>query len=98
MKNYILFLVLVFTASQTLFGQGVGVGTQTPHASAMLDITSSNKGLLIPRVALTSLNDAATIPSPAASLLIFNTATAGSGRFAVSPGYYYWNSVFCSKN
>src|SRR6266496_647667 len=56
----------------------------------MLDIKSSNKGLLIPRIALTSTDDNATIPLPATSLLIYNTATAGSGGASVTPGYYYW--------
>ena len=67
----------------------VGVGTNTPDASAKIDITSSNKGLLIPRVALTSTTDATTIPTPATSLLIYNTATAGSSPNNVTPGFYY---------
>ncbi|MDY0135371.1 MAG: hypothetical protein RBS14_06775, partial [Atribacterota bacterium] len=46
-----------------------------------------DKGLLIPRVALTSTSSASPITSPATSLLIYNTATAGD----VTPGYYYWN-------
>src|SRR6185503_20612357 len=53
--------------------------------------TSSNKGLLIPRVALTATIDNTTIASPSISLLIYNTATAGTGSTAVTPGFYYWN-------
>jgi hypothetical protein len=34
-----------------------GIGTTTPNASAKLDITSTNKGFLPPRVALTAAND-----------------------------------------
>ena len=79
-----------------LVAQNVGIGTVTPNNSAMLDVTAANKGMLIPRVALTDNLDAVTIPSPTNSLLIYNTATAGSGRFAVSPGFYYWNSLTLS--
>ena len=55
------------------------------NASAMLEVKSANKGLLIPQIALTGVNDATTITTPATSLLIYNTATATG----VSPGYYY---------
>ncbi|HMP95090.1 MAG TPA: hypothetical protein PKD90_19575, partial [Phnomibacter sp.] len=52
------------TLSTTTLAQ-VGIGTNTPNASAALDIDFANKGLLIPRINLTSLTDAGTIPSPA---------------------------------
>lgn len=71
----------------------VGIGTNTPDASSKLDITSTDKGLLIPRVALTATNSASPISSPATSLLVYNTATAGSGGTAVSPGFYFWNGT-----
>jgi hypothetical protein len=51
----------------------------------MLDIKSANKGILMPRVALTGTTDAVTVPTPAVSLMVYNTATAGG----VTPGYYY---------
>src|ERR1700738_3368559 len=75
-----------------LYGQ-VGIGTLTPNTSAMLDVSSTNKGLLIPRVALTGTTDVVTIPTPAVSLLVYNTATNGAGSTAVRPGYYYWNGT-----
>lgn len=69
------------------YAQNVGINStgSTPNSSAMLDIDANNKGLLIPRVALTGTTDAVTISSPATSLLVYNTATAGG----VTPGYYY---------
>lgn len=69
----------------------VGINTTSPNASAQLDVTSTNKGFLPPRIALTSINDNSTISSPASGLLIYNTATAGSTTNAVTPGYYYYN-------
>jgi trimeric autotransporter adhesin len=60
----------------------------TRDNSAVLDVRSANQGLMVPRVALTTgTASAAPVTSPAASLLIYNTATVGD----VTPGYYYWN-------
>ena len=46
----------------------VGIGTPTPAASAQLDITSTTKGLLIPRMASTSA-----VVAPAEGLLVYQT-------------------------
>ena len=68
----------------------VGIGT-IPAASTLLDMSAvTNKAMVAPNVALTATTTA-TISSPANGALIYNTATAGSGLTAVSPGYYYWN-------
>ncbi len=85
-------LVLVIT---NLFSQNVGINTSgsAPDASAMLDIVSTSKGLLIPRVALTAINVASPVSSPLTSLMVYNTASAGSGSLAVTPGYYYWDGA-----
>lgn len=76
-----------------LHGQNVGINPSgaNPDASSTLDIVSTNKGLLIPRVALTATNSASPISSPTTSLLIYNTATAGTSPNNVVPGFYYWN-------
>ena len=77
-------LLLIF-ATVSMYAQ-VGVGTTTPAGA--LDITSTNDGLLIPRVALTN-STTATVTSPTKSELVYNTATAGD----VTPGYYYWETT-----
>lgn len=69
--------------------QSVGVGTASPAASAILDVSSSSKGTLLPRVALTSSTDQTTIPSPATGLVVFNTGTAGLN----SAGFVYWSGT-----
>ena len=86
------FLLLSCTAS---FAQNVGINNDgtAPHASAMLDVNHTKKGVLLPRVALTGTGDIITITDAANSLLVYNTATAGSGSTAVVPGFYYWNST-----
>ena len=84
----VLFLLITFYAeAQT------GIGTTTPHASAKLEVSASDKGFLPPRVALTAANVASPVTSPANGLMVFNTATAGSGVNQVVPGYYYWNTT-----
>ncbi|NCA74983.1 MAG: hypothetical protein EOM90_01490 [Alphaproteobacteria bacterium] len=62
-----------------------------PHNSAMLEVKSDSKGFLPPRIALTASNLADPVVSPAAGLLIYNTATAGTAPYNVIPGFYYWN-------
>lgn len=70
-----------------------GIGTSTPHTSAKLDVTSTDKGFLPPRVALTASNSASPINSPANGLMVFNTVTAGTSPNEVVPGYYYWDGT-----
>lgn len=74
-------------ASTFSYAQNVGINATgaAPDVSAMLDVNATNKGFLMPRVALTGTTDATTITTPATSLLVYNTATAGG----VVPGYYY---------
>ena len=77
------------------YSQSVGINTDAslPHASSMLDVKSINKGLLIPRITLTSTSDVITITSPAVSLMVYNTTAAGGGPTAVTPGFYFWNGT-----
>jgi hypothetical protein len=70
----------------------VAIGTDTLEDGAIFQMESDSKGLLIPRVALTSRLDVATIdPSQVEGLWVYNTATAGSGNNRVSPGMYFWD-------
>ncbi|TYZ14347.1 tail fiber domain-containing protein [Hymenobacter lutimineralis] len=66
--------------AQTAPAGAVGIGTTAPDASAALDIVSSDKGLLLPRVP-----DAKALPAPAAGLIVYQTG--GSG--ASGPGFWY---------
>jgi hypothetical protein len=63
-------------SSATIFCQGstfnVGIGTDTPNAKALLDVASTTKGFLSPRMT-TAQRDA--ITSPPEGLEIFNTTT-----------------------
>ena len=85
MSKQILFIIGLFF-SMHLFAQ-TGIGTPTPDASAKLDVYSTNKGFLPPRVTLTGISDNSTIASPATGLLVYNTGT----NVGLAAGYYYWN-------
>ncbi len=52
--------------------QSIGLGTPTPHASAMLDVSSTTQGLLLPRLTQAQL---AAIGGPSVGLLAYNTTT-----------------------
>lgn len=92
-KTYIGFAglsLLLLLGTQSVQAQQ-GFGTDKPHRSAAVDIQSSKRGLLIPRVDLTSTKDNATISTPAQSLMVYNQATT-TGENEVTPGYYYWDT------
>ena len=67
-----------------------GFGTNRPDKSAAVHIESPNKGLLIPRVSLTSDTDVTTIKSPANSLLIYNNNEIPG---TLRKGYYYFDET-----
>jgi hypothetical protein len=90
MKIKTMLLVCALTVANgalNVFGQGAAFNNTGGSAdpSSMLDVTATNKGVLIPRVALVDSLDAATIPLPAQSLLVYNTNTING----LVPGYYY---------
>lgn len=91
--TFSLFLSLLL--SIITYGQNVGVNETgaTADNSAMLDVQSTDKGLLIPRVSLIARNNTAPVTSPATSLMVYNTSTSGSGANVVTPGFYYWNGT-----
>lgn len=88
----IAFLFSFLAIQLTAFSQ-LGVGTNSPDASAQLDVTATNKGFLAPRIALTSATDVLTIATPATGLMVYNTATGGTTPNNVLPGYYYFNGT-----
>lgn len=79
--------ILIFLLSALTTRAQTGIGTASPDASAKLEVNSSNKGFLPPRVTLTSQTDNTTIANPATGLLVYNTGTNPN----LVAGYYYWN-------
>lgn len=84
-KQIIIFFSLLFIVNTIATAQdNVGINTSTPHPSAVLDITSTNKGVLVPRMTLAQRNAMPT-PTLATGLLIYQTDT--------DPGFYYFNNL-----
>src|SRR5690554_2056756 len=109
-KTYIgysvLAAVLALSAQQANAQQGFG--TDKPSKASVVEMTSGSKGLLIPRVALTSLDSFAPVSGEAPTdvdktdaLLVYNTATSDAAvadEEKVTPGYYYWTTDGTSGN
>jgi hypothetical protein len=71
-------LLLLSAFSKNAIAQNVGINATgaAPNASAILDVEATDKGFLIPRVALTQTSSNAPIgASIITSLLVYNTAT-----------------------
>ncbi|MBP1675781.1 MAG: hypothetical protein H6Q20_340 [Bacteroidetes bacterium] len=66
-----------------------GTVNQNYNTDALIDMQSTSKGLLLPRVELTGTTAAAPLAAHTAGMVVYNTVSAGSGGTAVSPGYYY---------
>ncbi|MFI2741942.1 hypothetical protein ACG2LH_04320 [Zhouia sp. PK063] len=76
-----------------LFAQ-VGINTTTPDPGSILDIKSTSKGLLIPRISLTSTTNQSPVTTTDSSaltdgILVYNIATTSD----VTPGFYYWKNT-----
>lgn len=69
MKIKSLISVLCFLFAFSIHAQ-VGIGTETPNASSLLELSSTSKGLLVPRMTEAQKN---AISSPAQGLLIYQT-------------------------
>lgn len=82
-KKITAFVILFCIAATAIFSQSLAINTDgsTANASALLDVKSTAKGMLIPRMSRTERN---AIASPVTGLLIFQNAPD-------SIGFYYYN-------
>ncbi len=70
-KNTALSMILVLGSLGTAFSQSVGLNNATPDASSILDLTATDRGLLIPR--MTTVQRDPGISLPATGLLVYDT-------------------------
>jgi len=94
-KLVIIISSMVLMSAQ-MNGQNVGIGanTFTPDNSALLELQSTNSGLLLPRMT-TAQRDA--ISYPAQSLLIFNTTTKCFETYVGNVWYKVWCELPCGN-
>ncbi|WP_236980769.1 hypothetical protein [Membranihabitans maritimus] len=83
MKTIIYTFLLIFLFLGGVYSQ-TGIGTTTPDPSAQLDVTSSDKGLLTPRMTKAQRTG---IASPATGLLVYQTDVVDS------TGFYYFDGT-----
>src|ERR1700677_214669 len=94
-KHYPSLLAAAFLSSSLLFsqpdyGQSIGVGTSTPNASAQLDISSTSRGLLIPRMTDAGIVH---IASPAKGLMVYDPLTNQLYVNMGTPGSPNWQNI-----
>jgi hypothetical protein len=89
MRRLFFFTVCAFFVNFSI--AQVGIGTVVPDASSVLDISASDKGILIPQISLGDVTDTMLdgANTAATGLLIYNTNAAVTGGTGV--GYYYFN-------
>jgi len=89
--TFIFSLIITFSS----FAQ-VGISNTSPEAA--LDVTSTNSGILIPRVNLNSLDNETPVINPTGNDLVEGTMVynTGAGRLTEN-GFYYWNGSSWSK-
>lgn len=80
----LLFFVLGLHAQS---GVAINESGNSFDLTAIFDVQSSSKGILIPRIPLTGISDVTTIPNPTTSLLVYNTATTSD----VVEGFYFYS-------
>lgn len=82
MKKILTLLIMLLLGTNLLFAQSVGINSDgsAPASSAMLDVSSTAKGFLAPRM---TAEQKAAITSPATGLLVYQTN---------APAGYYYNS------
>ncbi|MBB4805921.1 hypothetical protein HNP38_001193 [Chryseobacterium defluvii] len=100
MKTQIQYIFLLCLFFSSFAEAQVGIGLNNPDPNAILDLYSTNKGLLIPRVQLLNINDISTIPvtssasSPEQGTLVYNLSDAGtSPNHVLKDTFYLWTGT-----
>src|SRR5687767_14026742 len=79
MNNFLTTLVAILLLLQSNAQTGsVGIGTNTPNPNAALDISSTSKAFLPPRM---TLAQARAIPNPVLGMIVFDIGSKGIRMF-----------------
>lgn len=88
MKKFIFFILCVLSYQFSIGQQNIGINTNSPDSSAILDIVSSDKGILIPRLSSVNRLD---IDSPANGLMVYDITE--DALFIYSDTCTCWNII-----
>ncbi|MDM1372186.1 hypothetical protein [Myroides marinus] len=96
-----LFLLALGATTYAQVVPGVGIGTPLPAQSAMLEIDSADKGVLIPRVTISDLKTYGLAGGVAVEgMLVFNNTAKADPAFPTDPkknlinvGFHYWSAT-----
>lgn len=95
MKREIILLLVIVLLSAFGWSQ-TGIGVESPNDEAVLEIASSTKGVLLPKVALDNSAQTFHLTDAAAAahtgMLLYNTNTDVTGGLS-GVGYYYWTGT-----
>lgn len=83
MKYKLILFVFLMCLINSQSNAQLGIGTNSPNASSMLDVTATNKGLLLPRMTNTQKN---AISNPATGLIVFCTDCGSAGLMNIYNG------------
>ena len=85
-NNYAFVIIILIAINYGVYAQvAINTDGSNPNTSAMLDVKSNNKGMLIPRMSTSEMNGIAT---PATGLMVFNTD---------EQNFYYYNASSWNK-
>lgn len=85
MRFFTFLMVSAFFSLSIVAQQNVGIGTPNPHPSSLLDLSATDKGLLVPRV---TTQQRVAIANPADGLLVYDVS--------FQCFYYYGNNIWNS--
>lgn len=86
-----IFLATFFVCKNSYTQVAINTTGALPHPSAILDVSSSDKGLLMPRLSSSEMNS---ITNPAQGLMVFNTTERRAYCYTVEDGWQLLNSDY----
>jgi hypothetical protein len=87
-------LLFAFLCATTLTQAQVGIGTNTPNASSQLDVSSTSKGFLPPRMTAAQRN---AISTPVAGLMVWCSNCGSKGEIQIYDGTEWVNFIGGSR-
>ena len=88
-SNYLLYIIISISFIVKINAQ-VGIGNVKPSSGTILDVTSSDKGVILPRIAL--IDQYSKLPlteNLTPGTMVYNTSTVGSYPTTLFPGYCF---------